>query len=184
VLIRADTGGGTHEFTNWLHARKLGYSLGFGLPDNAVTRLAQIPADAWTPAYDDERTPRDGAWVAEATGMLDLSTLAARDADHRAQGRDLTRRAATIHRHRRQPPDRLRHHIVGGIDQQSAEHRICIARRTFVSGGSGRAPLAGRGVNTATELAATSSSISLSHSASIHALVLVPPWSSRLSSCS
>lgn len=73
VLIRADAGGGTHEFVNWLHARKLGYSLGFGLPDDAVARLAQIPAAVWTPAYDDEQVPRDGAWVAEATGVLDLT---------------------------------------------------------------------------------------------------------------
>lgn len=73
VLIRADSGGGTHEFVDWLHARKLGYSLGFTLPDDAVQRIAQIPDQAWTPAYDDERTPRDGAWVAEATGVLDLA---------------------------------------------------------------------------------------------------------------
>lgn len=73
VLIRADAGGGTHEFVEWLHARKLGYSLGFGLSDDAVARLAQIPDAVWTPAYDDERTPRDGAWVVEATGVLDLS---------------------------------------------------------------------------------------------------------------
>jgi len=73
VLIRADAAGGTHGFVDWLHARKLGYSLGFTLPDDAVARLARIPDTAWTPAYDEERTPRDGAWVAEATGVLDLS---------------------------------------------------------------------------------------------------------------
>ncbi len=73
VLIRTDAAGGTHEFVDWLHARKLSYSLGFTLPEDAVARLARIPATAWTPAYDDERTPRDGAWVAEATGVLDLS---------------------------------------------------------------------------------------------------------------
>ena len=73
VLIRTDAGGGTHEFVEWLQARKLGYSLGFTLPEDAVERLARIPKQAWTPAYDDERTPRDGAWVAEATGVLDLS---------------------------------------------------------------------------------------------------------------
>jgi hypothetical protein len=73
VLVRTDAAGGTHEFVQWLHARKLGYSLGFTLPDDAVERLARIPAHAWTPAYDDERTPRDGAWVAEATGVLELS---------------------------------------------------------------------------------------------------------------
>ncbi|MEU4770310.1 IS1380 family transposase [Actinosynnema sp. NPDC023794] len=73
VLIRTDAAGGTHEFVEWLQARKLAYSLGFTLPDDAVGRLALIPANAWTPAYDDEGAPRDGAWVAEATGVLDLS---------------------------------------------------------------------------------------------------------------
>lgn len=73
VLIRTDAAGGTHDFVNWLVARTLSYSVGFTLPDDAVARLARIPATAWTPAYDDERTPRDGAWVAEATGVLDLS---------------------------------------------------------------------------------------------------------------
>jgi hypothetical protein len=74
VLIRTDAAGGTHEFVDWLHARKLSYSLGFTLPEDAVARLARIPATAWTPAYDDERTPRDGAWVAEATGVLDMTS--------------------------------------------------------------------------------------------------------------
>jgi DDE family transposase len=73
VLIRTDAAGGTHEFVEWLHARKLAYSLGFTLPEDAVERLARIPATAWTPAYDCDRTPRDGAWVAEATGVLELS---------------------------------------------------------------------------------------------------------------
>lgn len=73
VLIRTDSAGGTHEFLEWLHARKLGYSVGFTLPDDAVERLARIPTSAWTPAYDADRQPRDGAWVAEATGILDLT---------------------------------------------------------------------------------------------------------------
>jgi DDE family transposase len=73
VLIRTDSAGGTHEFVDWLVARKLSYSLGFTLPEDAVQRLARIPTTAWTPAYDAEQKPRDGAWVAEATGVLDLS---------------------------------------------------------------------------------------------------------------
>lgn len=60
VLIRTDAAGATHEFLDWLVARKLAYSLGFTLPEDAVERLARIPRTAWTPAYDDERTPRDG----------------------------------------------------------------------------------------------------------------------------
>jgi hypothetical protein len=73
VLIRTDSAGGTHDFLDWLHARKLGYSVGFTLPDDAVERLARIPTKAWTPAYDADHKPRDGAWVAEATGILDLT---------------------------------------------------------------------------------------------------------------
>jgi hypothetical protein len=73
VLIRTDAAGGTHGFVDWLQARKLGYSLGFTLPDDAIERLALIPATAWTPSYDDEGVQRDGAWIAEATGVLELS---------------------------------------------------------------------------------------------------------------
>ena len=36
--------------------------------------ILNIPARAWTPAYDSDRQARDGAWVAELTGMLNLTT--------------------------------------------------------------------------------------------------------------
>jgi hypothetical protein len=49
------------------------YSVGFGLSETMVARLALIPAGAWTPAYDSDRAVREGAWVAEATGVLELS---------------------------------------------------------------------------------------------------------------
>ena len=32
-----------------------------------------MPLRAWTPAYDSDRQVRDGAWVAELTGMLNLT---------------------------------------------------------------------------------------------------------------
>jgi hypothetical protein len=74
VLIRTDAAGGTHEFLNWLTAAKLSYSVGFTLPEDTVERLARIPASAWTPASDDEGVERDGAWVAEATGVFNLTS--------------------------------------------------------------------------------------------------------------
>lgn len=73
VLIRTDAAGGTHDFVEYLMKQKLSYSLGFGLSDDIVARLATIPDQAWAPAYDADGNPRDGAWVAEATGVLDLS---------------------------------------------------------------------------------------------------------------
>jgi len=33
-----------------------------------------IPAHVWTPAYDADRNPRQGAWVAEVTDLLDLKS--------------------------------------------------------------------------------------------------------------
>jgi hypothetical protein len=75
VLARPDSGGGTQGFLAWLRDRRLQYSVGIGASavhgiENAVRA---VPARAWTPAYDSDGEPRDGAWVAEITGLLDLS---------------------------------------------------------------------------------------------------------------
>ena len=74
VLVRTDSGGGTHEFLDYCHRRRLQYSIGFTLTDDIVTALDTylVPSD-WTPAYDADGEVRDGAWVTEATGLADLS---------------------------------------------------------------------------------------------------------------
>jgi hypothetical protein len=72
VLIRTDGAGGTHAFVTWLTTRRLSYSIGFTLGDIGDV-LATIPDQVWTPAYDADGQIRDGAWVAELTGLLDLS---------------------------------------------------------------------------------------------------------------
>jgi hypothetical protein len=75
VLIRADSGGGTHDFLDWLTqpGRRLQYSVGMTITDDMHDAILNIPARAWTPAYDSDRQVRDGAWVAELTGMLNLT---------------------------------------------------------------------------------------------------------------
>lgn len=58
VLVRADAGGGTHEFLNYRHARRVQYSIGFGLSENIIAALDYLPEHAWTPAYNgDDETP-------------------------------------------------------------------------------------------------------------------------------
>ena len=76
VLIRADSGGGTHEFLAWLAkpGRRLQYSVGFTMTDDVQDAVGKVPARAWTPAYDGGGQVRDGAWVAELTGLLDLAS--------------------------------------------------------------------------------------------------------------
>jgi Transposase DDE domain group 1 len=73
VLVRTDSAGGTHEFLDWLVSSRLSYSVGFPLPDSIVDKLALIPTKVWQPAYNADGQPREGAWVAEVTNLLDLS---------------------------------------------------------------------------------------------------------------
>jgi hypothetical protein len=73
VLIRTDGAGASHAFLDWCHGQRLSYSIGFGLPGNTPELLTQIPAEVWTPAYDANDAIREGAWVAELTGLLDLT---------------------------------------------------------------------------------------------------------------
>jgi hypothetical protein len=77
VLVRIDGAGSTHALLDWMSGQRLSYSVGFGLPDNTADLLAKIPEQVWTPAYDaPDRNGmirvRDGAWVAELTGLLNL----------------------------------------------------------------------------------------------------------------
>jgi len=76
VLIRADSAGGTHGFLEWLTAksRRLRYSVGMTITEDMQDAILKVPADSWTPAYDGDEQVRDGAWVADITGMLDLSS--------------------------------------------------------------------------------------------------------------
>jgi hypothetical protein len=74
VLIRTDGAGCTHAFVDWMTTQRLSYSVGFTLPDHTPDLLARIPAGVWTPAYDAHDEVRDGAWVAELTDLLDLTS--------------------------------------------------------------------------------------------------------------
>ena len=73
VLIRTDGAGSSHAFLEWLTAQRLSYSVGFALPNTTPELLALMDADVWTPAYNSAGGIRDGAWVAELTGMLNLT---------------------------------------------------------------------------------------------------------------
>ncbi len=72
VLIRADSAGGTHDFVSWLTGRRLSYSLGWSLPADTPQLYRLIPEQVWEPALKANGTVRDGASVAEFTGILNL----------------------------------------------------------------------------------------------------------------
>jgi hypothetical protein len=93
VLVRTDSGGGTKAFLAHLTKLGLQYSVGIGV-NIGVHRalLDQLPAEAWTDAYDCDELPREGAQVAELTGMLpelagrgwppDMRVIARRERPH------------------------------------------------------------------------------------------------------
>jgi hypothetical protein len=74
VLVRTDAAGATQGFTARIAEWGMQFSVGaylhhFDIP----TVLAAVPAPAWTPAYNADGKPRDGAWVCEVTDLVDLS---------------------------------------------------------------------------------------------------------------
>lgn len=77
MLVRIDGAGGTNGLIDWLTGRRLSYSVGFTLPGSLSgiqARLSRIPDRVWQPAYDADGQVRNGAWVAEVTGLFDLSS--------------------------------------------------------------------------------------------------------------
>ena len=72
VLIRIDGAGATHALLDWIAGQRLSYSIGFSLPANTAELLKLIPDDVWQVALDSDGQVRDGGWVAELTGLLDL----------------------------------------------------------------------------------------------------------------
>jgi hypothetical protein len=75
VLIRTDSGGGTHDFLSWLSqpGRRLHYSVGMTITQDMAEAILALPDRVWEPAYNAGGEVRPGAWVAELTGLLDLS---------------------------------------------------------------------------------------------------------------
>jgi hypothetical protein len=76
VLIRTDSGGGTHEFLAWLTrpSCRLHYSVGMTITEDIHQAILTLPGRVWEAAYDAGGEVRRGAWVAELTGLLDLSS--------------------------------------------------------------------------------------------------------------
>lgn len=74
VLIRVDGAGASHDLLDWLTGQRLSYSVGFGLTQHLVDQLAALPASDWQTALDADREPRHGAWVIEATGLMNLTS--------------------------------------------------------------------------------------------------------------
>jgi Transposase DDE domain group 1 len=73
VLVRTDAAGATHSFAAAARAAGCQLSLGFPVDGDVQAAVLALPAQAWTAAYDIDGEPREGAWLAEVTDLVDLS---------------------------------------------------------------------------------------------------------------
>src|SRR5262245_18830494 len=74
LLARSDSAGATHAFAAGCVERGVGFSFGFPVDTRIQKIIEVIPEECWHPAIQTDGDLRDGAWVAEATGMIDLDT--------------------------------------------------------------------------------------------------------------
>ncbi|HTY29015.1 MAG TPA: IS1380 family transposase [Mycobacterium sp.] len=75
VLVRCDTAGATHKFADACREQGVGFSFGYPVDvrvQDAVDTLNL--GHAWYPAIDTDGGIGDGAWVAEATDLVNLSS--------------------------------------------------------------------------------------------------------------
>ncbi|WP_460808044.1 IS1380 family transposase [Micromonospora zhanjiangensis] len=79
LLVRADSAGATHAVLDWLTAqdvkrgRTIEYSIGWSIGEAERQAITGVPTSAWTPAINADGGLRDGAHVAELTGLLTLT---------------------------------------------------------------------------------------------------------------
>lgn len=74
VVVRGDSGAGTHDFLDHVSELELGYSVGLGGWPTILDGLANVPRQAWKAALDPEGFPREGAQVAELTRYVPTAT--------------------------------------------------------------------------------------------------------------
>ncbi|WP_052710735.1 transposase [Pseudofrankia sp. DC12] len=79
LLIRLDGAGFSHELLGHIasgggrRGRRWEFSVGWPRTDRELAAIAKLPAAAWTPAIDQAGDVVENAYVAELTGLLDLS---------------------------------------------------------------------------------------------------------------
>ncbi|HME17172.1 MAG TPA: IS1380 family transposase [Mycobacterium sp.] len=75
ILVRSDSAGATHTFADACRGAGVGFSFGYAVDARLREAVEVLNAHhGWYPAIDSDGAIRDGAWVAEATGLLDMSS--------------------------------------------------------------------------------------------------------------
>lgn len=73
VVARSDSAGATHAFAQACRDSGVWFSFGFPVDARIQAIVDQVPEQGWQPAIQTDGGIRDGAWVADVTGMLGLA---------------------------------------------------------------------------------------------------------------
>jgi hypothetical protein len=72
ILARSDSAGASHDLADALRECDIRFSFGYPITDPAREALLSLEKSAWQPAIDQDGEQRDGAWVTELTGKVNL----------------------------------------------------------------------------------------------------------------
>jgi len=98
VLVRTDAAGATHGFAKALREKGCSFSLGFPVNHDTQTAILAVGEAGWTPAYDIDGDPRDGAAGRRHHRDARAERLAEGLPGDRAAGTTAPRGATTVHR--------------------------------------------------------------------------------------
>ena len=73
ILARSDSAGASHDFASGCRETRIRFSLGYPINSTLREQILALAESAWKPAVNQDGEPREGAWVTELTGQLDLS---------------------------------------------------------------------------------------------------------------
>jgi hypothetical protein len=73
ILARSDSAGASHDFAFACRETRIRFSLGYAIGAPVREAILALPENAWEPAINADGKPREGAWVTELTGQVNLA---------------------------------------------------------------------------------------------------------------
>jgi Transposase DDE domain group 1 len=74
ILARSDSAGASHDLASGCRECRIRFSFGYAIDERVRKAILALPETAWAPATGQDGEPREGAWVAELTGDINLDS--------------------------------------------------------------------------------------------------------------
>jgi hypothetical protein len=74
ILAPSDSAGTSHDFAFSCRETRIRFSLGYPINSTVREQILALGEDAWEPAINQDAQPREGAWVTELTGFVNLDS--------------------------------------------------------------------------------------------------------------